>query len=190
MTIFQDALRDARQVIESLADFESQIEQAADAIRRSLLNGHKLLVCGNGGSAGDGGDFTTEFTCRFRADRRPFPALNLSDGPTLITAIANDYGYEEIFARQVKAFGQSGDVCIGISTSGNSENVKRALAEAKERTLVTIAMLGSDGGACRGLADIEFIVPSKVTARIQEAHKFLFHVLCETIEPDLQKAQR
>lgn len=186
MSIFQDAIRDSLHLTQSLATFESTIEEAANALRNALLGGKKLLVCGNGGSAGDGGDFSTEFTCRFREDRRPFPALNLSDGPSLITAIGNDYGFEEIFARQVQAYGQNGDVLVAVSTSGQSENVVRALKKGRAIGLRTISMLGRDGGKCRGLAEFEFIVPSGVTARIQEAHKFLFHVICEMIEPDLK----
>lgn len=190
MSVFQEALRDSVRVTESLAEFEAQTERAASLIQQALLAGHKLLVFGNGGSAGDAGDFTTEFTCRFREDRRPFPALNLSDGPSLLTAIANDYGYEEIFARQIAAYGQPGDICIGVSTSGNSENVRRGLAQAKTLSLTTIAMLGRDGGICRSLADIEFVVPCEITARIQEAHKFLFHVICELVDPALLQVSR
>lgn len=185
MSIFQDAIQDSVQITQALALFEARIEQVANLIRAALLQGNKLLVCGNGGSAGDGADFTTEFTCRFRDDRRPFPALNLSDGPSLITAIANDYGYENVYARQVEAFGKTGDIFIGISTSGNSANVRKALLQAKEMRLPTVAMLGRGGGTSAGLADIEFVIPSQLTARVQEAHKFLFHVICEMVDPAL-----
>ncbi len=188
MSTLQDAIQDSLQVTQALAKFEPRMQQAADLIRDALLRGHKLLVCGNGGSAGHGGDFTTEFTCRFRAERRPFPAMNLSDGPTLVTAIGNDYGYENVYSRQVEAFGKPGDVCVGISTSGHSANVKNALMQARKMRLHTMAMLGRGGGSSVGLADLEFIIPSEVTARVQEAHKFLFHVLCEMVDPALASA--
>ena len=153
-----------------------------------LKPGNKLLVCGNGGSAADAADFCTEFACRFMHDRRPFPALNLSQGGSLLTAIGNDYGFEEIFARQVAAYGKSGDLLIAITTSGKSENIKRSLETAKDRDLKTIALLGRDGGSTIGIADVDLVVPGNSTARIQEAHKFLLHVLCEAAEPRLPRA--
>ena len=188
MTPFENAIDAALGTLESLRALEPQVGLAAAALRDCLTNGHTLLVCGNGGSAADGADFATEFTCRFVADRRPFPAINLAAGASLLTATGNDYGFDEIFARQVCAFGKKGDVLVAISTSGNSRNIMRALEEANSAGVRTIALLGRDGGAARGLAAIEFIVPQQVTARIQEAHKFLLHTLCELVEPSLQAA--
>src|SRR5437868_10911910 len=121
--------------------------EAADLMTHCLTNGKKALVCGNGGSAADAADFCTELACRFVEDRRPYPAMNLSQGGSLITATGNDYGFEEIFARQVRAFGNSSDVLIAISTSGKSKNIQRAIEEARARKLKTIALLGRDGGA-------------------------------------------
>jgi D-sedoheptulose 7-phosphate isomerase len=182
MSIFENAIHDASTTIESLRSLEAAHEKAAELVGRCLMAGGKLLVCGNGGSAADAADFSTEFTCRFVSDRRPYPAMNLADGGSLLTAIGNDYGYDEVFARQVRAFGKKGDVLVVISTSGNSMNILSAIAAANIAGLRTIALLGRDGGRARGLAHIELIVPSRITARIQEAHKFLLHVLCEIVE--------
>src|SRR5205823_8548188 len=128
-------IRVATTTLQSIVGLEPQITKAADLIVNCLMGGNKVLVCGNGGSAADGADFCTEFACRFVEDRRPYPAMNLSQGGSLITAIGNDYGFEEIFARQVRAFGNSGDVLIAISTSGKSRNIQRALEEGKNGKL-------------------------------------------------------
>jgi D-sedoheptulose 7-phosphate isomerase len=158
---------------------------AAELVSKCLLSGGKLLVCGNGGSAADGADFATEYTCRFIRDRKAYPAINLSACGSLLTALGNDYGYERTFARQVEAFGKPGDVLVAITTSGNSENVRLALEAARLAGVHSLALLGRDGGKCKGVADIELIVPSTVTARIQEGHKFLLHSLCEQVEGSL-----
>jgi len=185
--ILRTALRAANATFEKLADLGPALARAAELVTECLLSDHKLLVCGNGGSAADGADFSTELACRFVDDRRPYPALNLAQGGSLTSAIGNDYGSDEIFARQVWAFGQRGDLLLAITTSGNSKNILRALEEAKKRGLTSIALLGRDGGLARGMADVELIVAGDSTARIQEAHKFLLHVLCEIVEPRLAK---
>ncbi|HWB61648.1 MAG TPA: SIS domain-containing protein [Chthoniobacteraceae bacterium] len=187
MSILHHAIQAATTTFLSLHTLDEPLGRAAQMVEKCVLNGHKLLVCGNGGSAADGADFSTEFACRFISDRRPYPALNLSAGGSLMTAIGNDYNFDEVFARQVWGFGKEGDVLVAISTSGNSRNILRALAEAKRKKLGTLALLGKDGGAAKGLADVELIVPQHTTARIQEAHKFLLHVLCEMIEGNLQR---
>jgi phosphoheptose isomerase len=185
--ILRSAMAEAQKTLGLLADLEADLSRASELVVSCLTSGHKLLVCGNGGSAADAADFCTEFACRFVDDRRPYPALNLSQGGSLLTATGNDYGFDEIFARQVAAFGHAEDVLIAISTSGNSANIRRALEEGKARKLKTIALLGRSGGACKGIAEIDLIVPAKGTARIQEAHKFLLHVLCEICETQLPK---
>jgi D-sedoheptulose 7-phosphate isomerase len=187
MSILQKSVADAVATFQRLGEFEKPVQDAAAMILRCLLDGKKLLVCGNGGSAADGADFSTEFTCRFMGDRRPYPAMNLAVGGSFVTATGNDYSFDEIFARQIHAFGKTGDVLVAITTSGNSKNILRALAEAKLRGVQSIALLGKDGGKARGLADIEFIVPSQITARIQEAHKFLLHVICEIVDRELPR---
>jgi phosphoheptose isomerase len=185
--IFNAAIVAGTKTLQSLAELEPQIMRAADLIADCLTSGNKVLACGNGGSAADASDFCTEFACRFVQDRRPYPAMNLSQGGSLITATGNDYGFDEIFARQVRAFGTTSDVLIAISTSGKSENVRRAIEAARSRNLKTIALLGRDGGSTAGLADVDLIVRSDSTARIQEAHKFILHVLCEICEDRLPK---
>src|SRR5262249_61372736 len=185
--ILKSAIGTATKTIQSLVDLESQISKASELIIDCLTSGKKVLACGNGGSAADAADFCTELVCRFVEDRRPYPAINLSQGGSLITATGNDYGFEEIFARQVRAFGAEGDVLIAITTSGKSKNIQRALAEARDRKLKTIALLGREGGSTAGMADVGLIVKGNSTARIQEAHKFILHVICEICETRLSK---
>ncbi len=185
--ILAQAIRASTSAIQSVAKLEQSLGRAAEMIEQCLRNGNKLLVCGNGGSAADAADFCTEFACRFVEDRRTFPAMNLAQGGSLLTATANDYGFEEVFARQVRAFGNADDLLIAISTSGKSKNIRRVLEEARSRKLKTIALLGRDGGLAVGLADVDLVVPGDSTARIQEAHKFILHVLCEAVEPHLRQ---
>ncbi len=183
--IISQNLRDATTMLQQLAALELQIEGAANAISETLISGGKLLACGNGGSAADASHLTTEFVCRFNRDRRPYPAISLATHGGDLTAIGNDYSFEDMFARQVQAFGSPGDVLAAFTTSGNSENVRRALVSAKVQKMKSIAFLGRNGGKCAGLADVELIVTSNVTARIQEGHKFLLHTICEIVEEKL-----
>ena len=185
--ILKSAIGVATKTLQAIVDLESQIAKAADLVANCLTGGNKVLACGNGGSAADAADFCTELACRFVEDRRPYPAINLAQGGSLITATGNDYGFQEIFARQVRAFGNSGDVLIAISTSGKSTNIQRAIEEACARKLKTIALLGRDGGSSAGIADVDLMVKSESTARIQEAHKFILHVICEICEAQLPR---
>src|SRR5712692_6601240 len=185
--ILKSGVAAASKTLQEIMDIDSQIAKDADLITNCLATGNKLLVCGNGGSAADAADFCTEFACRFVEDRRPYPALNLAQGGSLLTATGNDYGFDEVFARQVRAFGNSGDILIAISTSGKSKNIRRAIEEAGSRKLKTIALLGRDGGSVTGIADVDLIVKSDSTARIQEAHKFILHVICEICEARLPR---
>jgi len=185
--ILKRAIGTATTTLQSIVDLESEITKASDLIADCLTSGKKVLACGNGGSAADAADFCTELACRFVEDRRPYPAMNLSQGGSLITATGNDYGFEEVFARQVRAFGSAGDVLIAISTSGKSNNIQRAIEEARDRKLKTIALLGRDGGSIAGVADVDLIVKADSTARIQEAHKFILHVICEICEARLPR---
>jgi phosphoheptose isomerase len=178
-------IADAQALLEQLADLESSIEAAAEMIAAALLSGHKLLACGNGGSAADASHLTTEFVARFDRERRAYPAISLAVHGGDLTAIGNDYSFADLFARQVQAYGRPGDVLAVFTTTGNSENVVRALVAAKDLSVNTIAFLGRDGGKCAGLADVELLVRGKVTARIQEGHKFLLHTICELVEGQL-----
>jgi phosphoheptose isomerase len=183
----RDAIEAATQTFRALSTLEPQMAQAADVIDQCLRGGNKLLVCGNGGSAADASHFATELVVRFAKDRRAFPAICLTSDSGILTAAGNDYGFDEIFARQVAAFGRAGDVLICMTTSGKSKNLVRALEEAKGREMKTIALLGRDGGSTIGIADVEVLVKNGSTARVQEAHQLLLHVLCEIIESRLDK---
>ena len=185
--ILKDAIAAAKETLQSLFDLAARVAKAADLIEQCLRAGNKLLVCGNGGSAADASHFATEFVVRFMKDRPAYPAICLAGDGGLLTAAGNDYGFDEIFARQVAAFGLPGDLLICLTTSGKSRNVERALQEAKARKLKTIAFLGRDGGSTIGMADVDLLVPGDSTARIQEAHQLLLHVLCETIESRLKE---
>ncbi|PYJ47036.1 MAG: phosphoheptose isomerase [Verrucomicrobia bacterium] len=187
-SILNRAIDDSTRTLESLKSLEPQMAKAADLIEQCLRTGNKLLVCGNGGSAADAAHFATELVVRFAKDRRSYPAICLASDGGLLTAAANDYGFDEIFSRQVTAFGRRGDVLICLTTSGRSKNVVRALEEAKARKLKTIAFLGRDGGSTIGMADIDLLVRSDSTARIQEAHQLLLHVLCEVVESHLDES--
>jgi len=179
------AVTGAVETLQSLVHLDGQVEKAADLIDECLRAGNKLLVCGNGGSAAVASHFATEFVVRFMKDRPAYPAICLAADGGLLTAAGNDYGFDEIFARQVAAFGLPGDLLICLTTSGKSRNVERALQEAKARKLGTITFLGRNGGSTIGMADVDLLVRGDLTARIQEAHQLLLHVLCETIESRL-----
>jgi phosphoheptose isomerase len=181
------AIAAATKTFQSLVDLESQLARAAELIEQCLRAGQKLLVCGNGGSAADAAHFATEFVVRLIKDRPAYPAICLASDGGLLTAAGNDYGFDEIFARQVAALGREGDLLVCLTTSGRSKNVTRALEEAKKRKLKIIALLGRDGGSTIGLADVDLLVGGTSTARIQEAHKLLLHVLCETVEASLKE---
>ena len=157
----------------------------AEAVAYCLRQGGKLLLFGNGGSAADAQHLATEFVVRFKVNRKALPAIALTTDTSILTAIGNDFGFDHIFERQVEALCTSKDLVIGISTSGNSENVVRGLSAARRLGAVTAALLGGDGGRIRELADHALIVPSTVTARIQEVHILLGHILCDYVEEQI-----
>ena len=160
------------------------VEAAGAEIRRAIKGGHKLLTAGNGGSAADALHLAEELVGRFDKERPSLPAFALCADPTLLTCIGNDYGFDQVFSRQVEGLGRPGDVLVIFSTSGKSPNVINALRTARDRQLKTIAVMGKDGGAARGIADHELIVPSNVTARIQEVHTFILHSWLTLLESD------
>lgn len=188
MTPFQESLQGALETFASLKALEGKIQEAADLVTSCLKSGGRLLLCGNGGSAADASHIATEFACRFQDDRLPYSAISLSSDGGLLTAIGNDYSFQDIFARQVRAHGGAGDVLIALTTSGKSRNILSAIEEAKRVGMRTIVFLGKGGGFTKGAADIEIHIQSTTTARIQEAQKFLLHVLCELVEPHLKKS--
>jgi D-sedoheptulose 7-phosphate isomerase len=159
-----------------------QVEAAGRAICASFAAGNRLYTMGNGGSAADALHFAEELLGRYRRDRRPLPATSFVADPTGLTCISNDYGWEKVFARQVQGLVKRGDVVVGISTSGNSENVIQAMAAAKEIGAITVALTGSSGGKLAGNVDHLLNVPSTKTARIQEMHIFIIHLFCERID--------
>lgn len=168
--------------VELLNNMESLINEIIIAIK----NGHKLVLCGNGGSASDALHFAGEIVGRFVRERSAWPAVVLNADVATMTAIANDYSYNDVFARQAQGHCQAGDVFIGISTSGNSENIYRAVDMAKSKGCKTAALLGKDGGKIRKVVDYPLIVPCDITARIQEAHILLIHIMCELVENKIE----
>src|SRR5882724_392197 len=157
MTKLQQAIRDSVAMTQALIAFEEPLNRAAQMVLTSLTAGHKLLICGNGGSASDATHLTTEFLCRFMGDRRPYPAISLTANGEFMTAVCNDYSADEIFARQVWGLAEPGDVLIVITTSGKSKNVVRALEEAKKKGIESICFLGRDGGYTKGVATLDLI---------------------------------
>lgn len=157
------------------------VVRSSELLARQFQENKKVLICGNGGSACDAMHFAEEFTGRYRQDRKALPALSLTD-PAHITCVGNDYGFTSIFSRGVQAFGQEGDVFIGLSTSGNSGNIIEAVKEATSKKMSTILLLGKDGGKLKGMADIEIIVPGKTADRIQELHMMILHIFIEGVE--------
>ena len=187
MTLLQRTIRDAVATAQSLSALEQPLERSAQMVLKSLTSGHKLLICGNGGSASDATHLATEFLCRYREDRRPYPAISLTANGEYLTAVCNDYGADEIFARQVWGLAAMGDLLIAFTTSGKSKNIRRALEEARRHGIESICFLGRDGGFTKGLATLDLLVAGDNTARIQEGHKLLFHVLCDMVEDKLPK---
>ena len=165
-----------------------RIAQAADLIVKSLLSEGKILSCGNGGSAGDSQHFSSELLNRFERERPPLPAIALTTDTSTLTSIANDYSYNEVFSKQVRALGRKGDILLAISTSGNSRNVIEAIKTAHQRGMHVVALTGREGGAMREVLqprDVEVCVPSQITARIQEVHLLVIHCLCDLIDSQL-----
>jgi len=176
LNILRESVSVKEQFITSHAD---QILQAADRTAACLASGHKILLFGNGGSAADAQHIAAEFVNRFRIERPPLAAIALTTDTSVITSIGNDYHFDEIFDKQLRAIGHKDDMAWGISTSGNSPNVVKALKTAREMGLQTFALTGRGGGQLAEFADMLFAVDSKVTARIQESHITLCHILCE-----------
>jgi D-sedoheptulose 7-phosphate isomerase len=187
-TKFQQNLDEHRALFNRLDALSEPIARAASLIAAALSAGHKLLLCGNGGSAADAQHMAAEFTGRFIKDRKPLAAIALSTDSSALTCIANDYSFDEVFYRQVLGLGQAGDCLLAISTSGNSKNVLRAVEAARGLGVRTLALLGRDGGQLAGQCEVAVIVPSPSTARIQEAHIMIIHTLCGMIEESLKLA--
>jgi D-sedoheptulose 7-phosphate isomerase len=180
--VFSDAISEHITIIRRLEAQQDVFERAAILITDALVGGNKVLWCGNGGSAADSQHLAAELVGRFRRRRSGLPSIALTTDTSILTAVANDFGYDEVFSRQVDALCQAGDVVVGISTSGNSKNVCAALQKAHQLKAFTVGLTGRNGGRMASLADVCIRVPSTDPARIQEAHILYGHILCEWIE--------
>ena len=176
-----------KQEILSNQEFLAHCEKAISLILKCLYGRNKLLIAGNGGSAADAQHFVSEIVGRFKIERSAFPAIALTTNSSILTAIANDYSFDRVFARQIEAMGQEGDIFIGFSTSGNSANVIYAAKKAKKMGLYTISFIGNKGGKLKDVSDLSIIVPSDETPRIQEIHILLIHIICEEFEIQIKE---
>jgi D-sedoheptulose 7-phosphate isomerase len=186
---FEASLNESIKTFQALKQIESRIQAAGDLIVETLRKGNKLLICGNGGSAAEAQHFATELTGRFKTNRRSLPAAALTSDGTLITCIINDFGADHVFSRQIEGLANPGDLLACFSSSGQSSNIVTALQTANELNLPSVSFLGKGGGACKGLATIDLIVPGDQTAAVQESHLFLLHHICERIEDAFPAAE-
>lgn len=186
-SLWQSSLEEASKVLETFRNdpqLISQCESFSQLLISTFSTGGKVFSCGNGGSHCDAMHFAEEFTGRYRKDRRPLGALALGD-PSHVTCVSNDYGFKHIFSRQLEGLGRKGDLLLGLSTSGNSENVILAFESAKKMGIKTVALLGKDGGKLKSLADLAIVVPAQTSDRIQEIHIKLIHMVIESVEREL-----
>ena len=187
-SLFLSNLNEHVALCSRLPELDAPVTAAAKLIADALASGGKLMLCGNGGSAADSQHIAAEFTGRFIEDRQPLAAMALTTDTSALTCIGNDYSFADVFERQVRGLGRPGDCLIGISTSGNSENVVRAVNACRAAGIRSIGLLGRDGGRLAALCDLSIIVPSAVTARIQEAHILIGHTWCGLVEKQLVPA--
>lgn len=166
--------------------FKSKIISVSKALSKSLKKGGTIYWCGNGGSASDSMHLSTELIGRLKKNRKPLKSISLSSNASALTCISNDFGFENLFSRQIEALGKKNDVLIAISTSGNSKNILKAIKQAKKNKLFTVSMLGKNGGKCKNKSDIDLIIKSSFTARIQEMHIMIGQIICELIEKELK----
>lgn len=187
LEIIKHNIADSIETKQRLIELAPVIEKTAKIIINAVKQGKKVLVCGNGGSAADAQHFAAELVGRFEKERRPLPAIALNTNVSTLTAIGNDYGYDELFSRQVDAFGQEGDVFVGISTSGKSPNILKAINKAIEKKIEVVTLGGKDGGVMKQQKGTHVIVPSNSTPRIQESHILIIHIWCKLIDEELFK---
>jgi len=184
-TVISSAIRESIAVKTSLLDYTDKIAAIAKKLYECFSLGHKILLCGNGGSAADSMHLEGEFVCRFMKYRKALPAIALGTGLPTVSAVGNDLGFVELFSRQIEALAAPGDILTAISTSGNSDNIIRAVAKAKEMGVYTVGLLGGNGGKLAALVNCPLIIPSHVTARIQECHILVGHILCGIVEAEM-----
>lgn len=179
--IWQQNIQELSELLPRLRALEGQIKRFGQAMMDCWATGGKVLFAGNGGSAADAMHFAEELMVRFKKNRRALAAIALCD-PTVLSCAANDLGYDEVFARQVEGLGKPGDLLVVMSTSGNSQNLVRAVQTAKQRKMLSVSMLGQDGGKLRGVCDIELLVPTAIAQHVQEGHKLIYHALCQWVD--------
>jgi D-sedoheptulose 7-phosphate isomerase len=184
---FEASLAETTRTLQALTTIRPAVDRAGQMMLATLKRGGKLLLCGNGGSAAEAAHFATELVGRYAKTRRALPAIALSSDGSLVTCIGNDFGYEQVFARQIAGLAKSGDLVVVLTSSGNSANVIAALHEAKKLNLESIAFLGRGGGKAKGLATCELVMPGQSGAAAQEAHLFLIHHFCELIDAAFPK---
>lgn len=182
MNFIASAIESHQQAVESLKQQMQMVDACGQVLLASLKAGHKILVCGNGGSAADAQHFAAELTGRFETQRRALPAIALTTDTSALTAIGNDFGFDEIFSRQVEALGNVGDCLVAISTSGHSKNVIQAVTLAKAQGLTCVGLLGRDGGALKAMCDVSVVIEHPQTARIQECHLLIEHIWCAMVD--------
>lgn len=182
----EKSILESAKIIKNSSIHVREIENSIKIIKECLKNHKKVIVFGNGGSAADAQHIVAEFIGRFQLERKCLPAIALTSNSSIITALANDYSYDTVFSRQCEGLVEKGDVVIGISTSGNSNNVKKGLATSKKNGATTIGLLGSNGGSIGKICDISIIINSSSTPRIQEAHRTIYHIICEEVEKEFE----
>jgi len=181
------SINDTIEIIKKSSELSGEISKVINEIVNGLKNGKKIIIFGNGGSAADAQHIAAEFIGRFGIERKSYPAIALTTDSSIITSLANDYSYDIVFSRQCESLVLKGDIIIGISTSGNSKNVEKGLQTAKKNGGITIGLLGNKGGRIKDLVDYSIIVDSKLTPKIQEMHRIIYHIICENVELELTK---
>jgi len=183
--MIEEILKDHIDTVSKISGLSGIIMEISVIINEALLNGNKLLIMGNGGSAADSQHFAAEIVGRYKMERSGYPAIALTTDTSIITSIANDYSYDMVFSRQIEALAVEGDIVIGMSTSGNSRNVMEGFIKAGKKGCKTVALLGKDGGILKNYSDYKLIIPSDITARVQECHILVIHLLCDLFEKGL-----
>jgi len=189
MMMVKNTIEEHLKVVSNLNTLSKEIEILGRKIIKALAKGNKVLLMGNGGSAADCQHIAAELVGRFKNERKGLPAIALTTDTSILTAVGNDYSFNEIFARQIEALANKEDVVIGISTSGNSENVVRGILKAKEMGCYTVGLLGKDGGKLKKLVDLAIVIPSNSTPRIQECHILIGHIVCEIIDKEFSNGE-
>jgi D-sedoheptulose 7-phosphate isomerase len=190
VTKIHDVVKESINTITSIEKYSEKIIQITDQIIDSISAGKKIILFGNGGSAADAQHIAAELIGRYLLERDSYPAIALTTDTSALTAIGNDYSFEDIFSRQCQGLVNKGDIVIGISTSGNSENVRKGLELSNKKGALTIGLLGNNGGKIKDIVDIDISIESKLTPRIQEAHRVIYHIICQIVEEGLQKGEK